>query len=82
MADGYRESEQSWSALLLHVKHRGLTVDPKLATGDGALGFWAALRKVFPKTREQRCWVHKSGNVLDQLPKRLQPQALDKLHQI
>ncbi len=82
VADGYRESEQSWSALLLDVKHRGLNVDPKLATGDGALGFWAALRKVFPRTREQRCWVHKSANVLDQLPKRLQPQALDKLHQI
>ncbi len=82
VADGYRESEQSWSALLLDVKSRGLNVDPKLATGDGALGFWAALRKVFPKTREQRCWVHKSANVLDQLPKRLQPEALDKLHQI
>jgi len=82
VADGYRESEQSWSALLLDVKHRGLSVDPRLATGDGALGFWAALRKVFPRTREQRCWVHKSANVLDQLPKRLQPEALDKLHQI
>ena len=82
VADGYRESEQSWSALLLDVKSRGLSVDPKLATGDGALGFWAALRKVFPRTREQRCWVHKSGNVLDQLPKRLQPEALNKLHQI
>jgi len=82
VTDGYRESEQSWSALLLDVKHRGLSVDPKLATGDGALGFWAALRKVFPRTQEQRCWVHKSGNVLDQLPKRLQPEALDKLHQI
>ena len=82
VADGYRESEQSWSALLLDVKHRGLNVDPKLATGDGALGFWAALRKVFPRTREQRCWVHKSANVLDQLPRRLQPEALDKLHQI
>jgi putative transposase len=82
VSDGYRESEQSWSALLLDVKHRGLNVDPKLATGDGALGFWAALRKVFPRTRAQRCWVHKSANVLDQLPKRLQPEALDKLHQI
>jgi transposase-like protein len=82
VADGYRESEQSWSALLLDVKSRGLSIDPKLATGDGALGFWAALRKVFPRAREQRCWVHKSGNVLDQLPKRLQPQALDKLRQI
>jgi transposase-like protein len=82
VSDGYRESEQSWSALLLDVKKRGLTIDPKVATGDGSLGFWAALRKVFPKTSEQRCWVHKSANVLDKLPKRLQAQAKDKLHQI
>jgi transposase-like protein len=82
VADGYRESEQSWKALLLDVKNRGLTVDPKVATGDGALGFWAALRKVFGKTQEQRCWVHKTANVLDKLPKRLQAEAKDKLHQI
>jgi putative transposase len=82
IADGYRESEQSWKALLLDVKSRGLTVDPKLATGDGALGFWKALAKVFPKTREQRCWVHKTANVLDKLPKRLQPEAKEKLHEI
>ena len=82
IVDGYRESEQSWTELLLDVKSRGLTVDPKLATGDGALGFWKALPKVFPKTREQRCWFHKSGNVLDKLPKRLQPGAKEKLHQI
>jgi transposase-like protein len=62
VSDGYRESEQSWSALLLDIKNRGLTTDPKVATGDGSLGFWAALRKVFPKTSEQRCWVHKSAN--------------------
>ena len=67
--DGYRESEQSWSELLLDLKSRGLTLAPKLAVGDGALGFWAALRKVFPETREQRCWVHKTANVLDKLPK-------------
>jgi transposase-like protein len=67
---------------LLDVKSRGLTVDPKLATGDGALGFWKALPKVFPKTRSQRCWFHKSGNVIDQLPKRLQASAKEKLHQI
>jgi transposase-like protein len=67
---------------LLDVKSRGLTVDPKLATGDGALGFWKALPKVFPKTRSQRCWFHKSGNVIDQLPKRLQAGAKEKLHQI
>jgi transposase-like protein len=82
VADGYRESEQSWKALLLDVKARGLEVDPKLATGDGALGFWKALRKVYPKTREQRCWVHKTANVLDKLPKRLQPEAKQKLHDI
>ena len=82
VVDGFRESEQSWKALLLDVKSRGLVVDPKLATGDGALGFWKALRQVFPATREQRCWVHKTANVLDSLPKRLQPEAKEKLHQI
>jgi transposase-like protein len=82
VADGYRESEQSWKALLLDVKARGLAIDPKLAVGDGALGFWKALPQVFPTTREQRCWVHKTANVLDKLPKRLQPQAKDALHQI
>jgi putative transposase len=80
--DGYRESEQSWKGLLLDVKQRGLAVDPELATGDGALGFWKALPQVFPKTRTQRCWVHKTANVLNKLPKRLQPGAKDKLHQI
>jgi transposase-like protein len=82
ITDGYRESEQSWKGLLLDVQARGLTIDPKLATGDGALGFWKALRQVYPATREQRCWVHKASNVLDKLPKRLQPEAKDKLHQI
>ncbi len=82
IVDGYRESEQSWKALLLDVKSRGLSVDPKLATGDGALGFWKALKKVFPKTREQRCWVHKAANVLDKMPKRLQAQAKAMLHEI
>jgi len=80
--DGFRESEQSWKELLLDVKSRGLTIDPQLATGDGALGFWKALPHVFPKTREQRCWVHKTANVLDKLPKRLQVAAKEKLHQI
>jgi len=80
--DGYRESEQSWKGLLLDVKRRGLTVDPALATGDGALGFWKALPQVFATTRTQRCWVHKTCNVLDKLPKRLHGQAKDKLHQI
>jgi putative transposase len=82
VADGYRESEQSWKALLLDVKARGLVIDPKLATGDGALGFWKAIGQVYPTCREQRCWVHKTANVLDKLPKRLQPEAKEKLHQI
>lgn len=82
VVDGFRESEQSWKALLLDVKARGLAVDPKLATGDGALGFWKALSQVYPTTREQRCWVHKTANVLDKLPKRLQPEAKEKLHAI
>jgi putative transposase len=82
IADGFRESEQSWKALLLDVRARGLKIDPKLATGDGALGFWKALKKVYPKTREQRCWVHKTANVLDKLPKRLQAEAKQKLHDI
>jgi putative transposase len=82
VADGYRESEQSWKSLLLDVKARGLAIDPKLATGDGALGFWKALPQIYATTREQRCWVHKTANVLDKLPKRLQPEAKDKIHQI
>jgi putative transposase len=82
VVDGFRESEQSWKGLLLDVKARGLTIDPKLAIGDGALGFWKALKQVYPKTREQRCWVHKTANVLDSLPKRLQPEAKQKLHDI
>lgn len=68
--DGHRESAQSWRELLLDCKARGLTMAPKLATGDGALGFWKALREVYPTTREQRCTVHKTANVLDKLPKR------------
>jgi putative transposase len=82
VVDGYRESEQSWKALLLDAKARGMIVDPKLATGDGALGFWKALPQVYATTREQRCWVHKTANVLDNLPKRLQSEAKDKIHQI
>ncbi len=80
--DGYRESEQSWSELLLSLKQRGLAVAPKIAVGDGALGFWAALRKVFPETREQRCWVHKTANVLNKMPKSVQPKAKGDLHEI
>lgn len=80
--DGFRESEQSWKELLLDVKARGLTVDPQLATGDGALGFWKALPQVFSNTRDQRCWVHKTANVLDKLPKRTQPRAKGMIHEI
>ena len=80
--DGFRESEQSWMELLLDVKARGLAIDPKLATGDGALGFWKALAQVFPNTREQRCWVHKTANVLDKLPKHKQPGAKEMIHEI
>jgi transposase-like protein len=80
--DGYRESEQSWRELLLDLKSRGLVSAPRIAVGDGALGFWAALRKVFPATREQRCWVHKTANILNKMPKRIQGKAKDGLHQI
>lgn len=80
--DGYRESEASWTELIADLKNRGLSIDPKLAIGDGALGFWAAVRKMFPNIREQRCWFHKSGNVLNQLPKSVQPRAKDDLHEI
>jgi len=82
ISDGYRESEQSWRELLLDVQARGLTVAPAVATGDGALGFWAALAKVFPTTRPQRCWVHKSANALNKLPKSVQPKATQALHAI
>jgi len=80
--DGVRESKQSWQELLLDLKQRGLEKPPKLAVGDGALGFWAALREVYPTTREQRCWVHKTANVLNQMPKALQSKAKSDLHQI
>ena len=80
--DGYRESKQSWRELLLDLKNRGLTSLPKLAVGDGALGFWAALRETFPETREQRCWVHKTANVLNKMPKSVQSKAKSNLHEI
>ena len=82
VADGYRESEQSWKELLLDVKARGLEVEPSLAIGDGALGFWKAMRQVWDTTREQRCWVHKTANILDKLPKGAQPKAKAALHEI
>lgn len=82
MIDGQRESETSWTAILLDLKARGMIQPPKLATGDGSLGFWLALSKVFPQTRHQRCWVHKTANVLDKLPKNQQPAAKLMLHEI
>jgi len=81
LEDGYRESTESWLGLLRDLERRGMPA-PKLATGDGALGFWSALRQVYPETEEQRCWVHKIANVLDKLPKRVQPRAKDMLHEI
>ncbi len=82
LMDGYRESAQSWRELLLDLKRRGLTAAPDLAVGDGALGFWNALREVFGETREQRCWVHKTGNVLNAMPKSVQPKAKGHLQDI
>ena len=79
--DGYRESEQSWKELLLDLKSRGFNA-PQLAVGDGALGFWAALARVFTETRSQRCWVHKTGNVLNKLPKGAQGKAKQDLQDI
>jgi len=82
LADGFRESEQSWKEVLLDMKRRGLQHDPQLAIGDGALGFWKALPQVFGSTRAQRCWVHKTANVLNKLPKHLQAKAKSDLQQI
>ena len=81
LQDGYRESTDSWLSLLRDLKRRGMPA-PRLAIGDGALGFWAALRQVYSGTKEQRCWVHRIANVLDKLPKRVQPRAKDMLHEI
>jgi transposase-like protein len=80
--DGIRESTQSWREVLLGLKQRGLDVPPKLAVGDGALGFWAALEEVYPETRHQRCWVHKTANVLNYLPKAVQPKVKKALQEI
>jgi transposase-like protein len=79
--DGYRESTESWLTLLRDLKSRGMQA-PLVAVGDGALGFWSAVREVWPETREQRCWVHKIANVLDKLPKALQPRAKAALHEM
>jgi putative transposase len=79
--DGYRESAESWKTVLRDLKRRGMRA-PVVAVGDGALGFWAAVRDVWPKTREQRDWFHKLGNILDKLPKRLQPRVKAALHEV
>lgn len=80
--DGYRESAASWSEVLTDLRQRGLPTAPKLAVGDGALGFWSALGAIYPETRQQRCWVHKTANVLNKLPKSMQPKVKAALHEI
>lgn len=80
--DGVRESTQSWREVLLSLKGRGLEIPPEVAVGDGALGFWAALDEIYPQTRHQRCWVHKTNNVLNALPKSVQGKAKAALHEI
>lgn len=80
--DGVRESKQSWREVLLALKGRGLAIPPKLAVGDGALGFWAAIKEIYPETRHQRCWKHKTVNVINYLPRALQPKAKAALHEI
>ena len=79
---GLRESAQSWKELLVDLKARGLSIAPEVATGDGALGFWKALDEAFPATRHQRCWLHKTLNVLDKFPKSMQPNAHKDLREI
>jgi putative transposase len=82
LVDGVRESAQSWRELLLDLKRRGLAIGPELAVADGALGFWKAIEEVWPRTRGQRCWVHKTANALNKLPKSLQAKAKRALHEI
>jgi transposase-like protein len=82
LIDGVRESAQSWKELLLDLKRRGLAMGPELAIADGALGFWQAVEEVWPKTRGQRCWVHKTANVLNKLPKSQQPKTKRALQEI
>ena len=79
---GVRESTQSWRELLVDIKARGLGVPPEIAVGDGAMGFWKALDEVFPGTRHQRCWVHKTANVLNKFPKSMQPAVKADLREI
>lgn len=82
VVDGYRESEASWLEVLSQLESQGLTIPPKLAVGDGALGFWKALAKKWPETATQRCWVHKTANVLNKMPKAVQPKVKEALHDI
>ncbi len=82
LTDGYRESEQSWAELLQDVRSRGLTTEPRLVIGDGQLGLWKAVGKIWPTARWQRCWVHKTANVLNKLPKRMQGKAKSMLREI
>ena len=82
LSDGYRESAASWEEVLIDLKQRGLKSAPKLAVGDGALGFWKAVAKLWPETDHQRCWVHKTANVLEKLPKAMQPKVKKALHDI
>ena len=82
LVDGYRESEASWTELLQQLGQQGLSVAPELAVGDGALGFWKALTKYWPGTKQQRCWVHKTANVLNKLPKSMQPKVKEALQDI
>jgi putative transposase len=80
VSDGYRESKLGWKEMLLDLKARGLKVGPNLSIGDGGLGFWAALDEVYPNTRRQRCWVHKTSNILDKMPKSVQSKAKSMIH--
>src|SRR5688572_8495216 len=82
LIDGFRESKQSWLELLNGLKQRGLSTGPELAVGDGALGFWGAVSEVYPMTAHQRCWVHKTANILDKLPKSQQAKSKSMLHDI
>ena len=80
--DGFRESKLNWREILLDLKQRDLSFAPRLAIGDGSLGFWAALDEVFSETRRQRCWVHKTANILDKMPKSIQPKAKSMIHEM
>jgi putative transposase len=82
LSDGYRESAASWEEVLTDLKQRGLKMAPKLAIGDGSLGFWKAVTKLWPETDQQRCWVHKTANILEKLPKAMQPKVKEALHDI